>query len=73
VSLDECTCHVCPPCEFCLSLDEDEADALANGGVSAVRELRARREEQAFEEEARDGDTQIKVALQRLEAMKNGK
>lgn len=36
---DCCRCHVSPPCEFCLSLDEEEADAMANGGPSALREL----------------------------------
>jgi hypothetical protein len=49
MSLEECTCHVCPPCDFCLSLDEDEADAMANGGASAVRELRRKRVEKTLE------------------------
>ena len=27
-----CSCHVSPPCSFCVSLSEDEAEAFANGG-----------------------------------------
>ena len=33
---DECTCHVCPPCAWCLSLTEEEADAFSRGGRYAV-------------------------------------
>lgn len=28
----ECTCHISPPCNFCISLDEDEIDAYLSGG-----------------------------------------
>ena len=41
-----CTCCISPPCSFCLALDEEQADAYASDGVSGVRALIARREEQ---------------------------
>lgn len=35
-----CSCHLTPPCDFCLSLTEEEADAFWSGGMSALRILR---------------------------------
>lgn len=35
----ECHYHISPPCEWCLSLTEDEADAFTSGGREAVMEL----------------------------------
>lgn len=41
---DECSCHMHPPCSFCESLTEEEAEAFADGGADAVHGLRARLE-----------------------------
>lgn len=43
---DGCSCHINPPCSFCMSLDEEEYDAYANGGMDALRELHQRREDE---------------------------
>ena len=40
-----CSCHITPPCDWCTSLDEYEADAFANGGREALEELWSKREE----------------------------
>lgn len=37
---DECTCHISPPCEFCVNLTEEEYDIYSDGGLSALREFR---------------------------------
>lgn len=34
----ECTCHLNPPCRFCVSLSEEEADVFASGGRDALFE-----------------------------------
>lgn len=39
---DECTCHIAPPCSFCVSLTEEEAEAFCSGGSQAVRKMRER-------------------------------
>jgi len=28
----ECSCHLSPPCNWCILLDEDEAEAYFSGG-----------------------------------------
>lgn len=33
----ECSCHISPPCEWCISLTGDEVDAYWNGGMAALR------------------------------------
>ena len=35
----ECSCHINPPCSFCVSLTEEEADAFSDGGMKALRKL----------------------------------
>lgn len=35
-----CSCHLHPPCAFCESLNEAEAEAFLNGGADAVWRLR---------------------------------
>lgn len=35
-----CTCHIMPPCPFCISLSEKEADVMWNGGREALEEYR---------------------------------
>ena len=45
-----CSCHLNPPCTFCVSLDEEERDAYIDGGVPAIRALLRRREEQATDD-----------------------
>lgn len=42
----ECTCHISPPCGFCTSLTEEEADVFAKRGAWAVLNMRREREEQ---------------------------
>lgn len=49
---DECTCHISPPCNFCVSLTDEEVDAYAHGGAHAVMALRKEKERQAREREA---------------------
>jgi hypothetical protein len=53
---DECRCHISPPCDFCISLDEGEADAFAHGGYAELRAFRRTRddEEDAALEEGTD-------------------
>lgn len=41
----ECNCHVSPPCNWCLLLNEDECDAFANGGRKALWELIEKRDQ----------------------------
>lgn len=36
-----CTCHVNPPCSFCMSLTEEEAEIFHKGGAIAVYMHRA--------------------------------
>lgn len=38
--LDGCSCHISPPCDFCISLTEAEYEAYLAGGVDAVERLR---------------------------------
>jgi hypothetical protein len=64
------------PCGGLIDRDEalsaatiDNREAYARGVEDAIRTI----EESASGIGVTDGDTQIKVALQRLEAMKNGK
>lgn len=45
-TLEECTCHISPPCAFCTSLSEEEVDIYESGGSKAVAEFRARPLEQ---------------------------
>jgi hypothetical protein len=45
---DECTCHISPPCNFCVSLTEEEVDAYASGGADAVHELRRQNKADPF-------------------------
>lgn len=35
--LGGCSCHIAPPCSFCESLDEQEAEVFHAGGVDALR------------------------------------
>lgn len=43
MSLDGCSCHLNPPCSFCLSLNEEEANVFANGGAKALEKYRNRK------------------------------
>lgn len=36
----ECTCHIAPPCSFCTSMTEEEANIFASGGLDALRRYR---------------------------------
>ena len=45
-----CSCHLNPPCSFCVSMDEEEADAYHNDGTSGLVELWERRDAEAKEE-----------------------
>jgi len=36
-----CSCHLSAPCSWCESLTEEEASAVWNGGMDALRALRA--------------------------------
>jgi hypothetical protein len=36
----ECTCHIAPPCSFCTSMTEEEANIFASGGLDALRQYR---------------------------------
>jgi hypothetical protein len=38
-----CTCHDHPPCDFCTSLNEEEATAYWNGGMEALKKLHKER------------------------------
>lgn len=40
----ECTCRIAPPCAFCTSLTEEEANVYANGGLAALNRYRSQRE-----------------------------
>jgi hypothetical protein len=33
----ECTCHINPPCKWCTSLTQEEADLLDREGPAAIR------------------------------------
>lgn len=37
---DGCTCHISPPCNWCTSLTEEEAELFAQGGEAAVHKHR---------------------------------
>lgn len=39
-----CACHIAPPCTFCVSLTEEEADYFAKGGMVALSGLWAQSE-----------------------------
>jgi hypothetical protein len=55
--MDEgCSCHINPPCNWCVSLTEEEADLFASGGVQAV--LKHREAAEAAEPDDRIGDSQ---------------
>lgn len=41
-----CSCHISPPCGFCTSLTEEEANVFAERGAKAVLDMRREREEQ---------------------------
>ena len=41
----ECSCHNCPPCPWCESLDEKEAEVYWSGGRAALEALWATRDE----------------------------
>lgn len=44
--MDEgCSCHISPPCSFCTSLTEEEADVYAKGGLDALRKYRQRQKD----------------------------
>ena len=36
---DECSCHINPPCSFCTSMNEEEANIMANSGLESVTRL----------------------------------
>lgn len=55
--MHECTCHIAAPCDFCLSLTEEEVDAFANGGLQAVRKLRAVKEDSNPNQQQQPNDT----------------
>jgi len=38
---DECSCHINPPCSFCTSMNEEEANIMANSGLEALRRYRS--------------------------------
>jgi len=40
--MDGCSCHINPPCSFCTSLNEEEAEAFYSGGMKALEESRTR-------------------------------
>lgn len=42
MSSNECSCHLNPPCSFCTSLNEEEANVFANGGAKALEKYRNR-------------------------------
>ena len=35
----ECTCHIAPPCQFCISMDEDEDEAWLSNGLQGLEQL----------------------------------
>jgi hypothetical protein len=41
---DGCTCFKSAPCDFCLRIASDECDVYFNGGLTALRKFRARKE-----------------------------
>ena len=47
----ECSCHLSPPCSFCESMNEQEADARWNGGVEGLEAFWAEQDEKMMEEE----------------------
>ena len=42
---DGCSCHLNPPCTFCASMTEEEADVRWNDGMRGLRELWAEQDE----------------------------
>lgn len=40
-----CSCHLSPPCNFCVALDEEECDMWCECGMVGLRHLWARRYE----------------------------
>jgi len=34
-----CSCHLSPPCDFCVGMDEEEADVHWNDGMDGLRKL----------------------------------
>lgn len=51
--LTGCSCHLSPPCNLCVGLDEDEANAYANGGMRGLIEFI----------EARDGEVEYETMV----------
>lgn len=45
-----CSCHTMPPCSFCMSLDEEEATAMWNGGSRVIEKLWTDRRKALIEE-----------------------
>ena len=44
--IDECcSCHINPPCAFCVSLTEEEAEIFMNQGMEALKKFRLENEE----------------------------
>lgn len=43
----DCSCHISPPCSFCVSLSKEEVDIYANDGIDGLKSLWMR---QDFEE-----------------------
>ena len=43
VHYEGCSCHINPPCDFCMSLTEEEADIMWNGGREALEEYRRKK------------------------------
>ena len=48
---EECTCHIAPPCSFCVSLTEEEVEIMAKSGVSGVLAFRRDKEAESSSEE----------------------
>lgn len=42
---DGCYCHLTPPCGFCMSMDEEEADIYAREGIDAMLRYRTKKQE----------------------------
>ncbi len=40
-----CSCHISPPCDFCLALLEPEVEAFINHGMAGLEALWARADE----------------------------
>lgn len=69
MSSEECTCHLHPPCHFCQSLTEEEADIYANEGMRALRRFRNRVTEEEIA--AAPPTTAISDKIQALRAWKD--